>query len=166
MQILFKYLSFIKTKVNKGNKKVFFALLVMSIALGCGVSIIVDILLPWNFIFTTIRSIVALCVGFITFTFAYSIIVIKKQKEDKVSKLAWLNDLSFQQRVNLSLIVVGILSILFLVLIPTQSPYYTFIAGLLLSVVVWAVYYTKPTPDEIEAYYVGLEDMRDKKGKV
>lgn len=166
MQILFKYLSFIKTKVNKGNKKVFFALSFMLMVLGCGISIIVDILLPWNFIFTTIRSIVALCVGFIIFTFAYSIVISRKQKEDKTPKFAWLNDLSFQQRVNLSLIVIGVLTILFLVLVPTQSPYYTFVAGVLLSVVVWAVYYTKPTPDEIEAYYAGLEDMRDKKGKV
>lgn len=157
MQILFKYLSFLKKQYNSKSKPLFFGILAMLLLLGLGIGIIADILLGWNFIFNTIRCIIAIYIGFVVFSIVFSVTI------NRLSKVEWLRELSFNQRVNLSIIVVGLFIILFLTLIHTETVYYTFTAGILFTVMIWAIYYTKPTPDEIEAFYTGLEDQRDKK---
>ena len=161
MQKFFKYLSFLKKKLNTTNKVLFFMSFVTLSLIGFFLGLVVDIYLPWNFIFNTIRCLVVLYVSIVLFSFTFSIVTEIKQRYDKRFKFEWLKDLSFKQRTNLSIIIAGVCIILFVLTIKVNSVYYTFVAGLLFSLFIWLIYCMKPTVDEIEAMYAGEEDMRD-----
>jgi hypothetical protein len=161
MQKFFKYLSFLKKKLNTTNKVLFFMSFVTLSLIGFFLGLIVDIYLPWNFIFNTVRCLVVLYVSTVLFSFAFSIVTEIKQRYNKRFKYEWLKDLSFKQRTNLSIIIAGICIILFVLTIKVNSVYYTFVAGILFSIFIWLVYFMRPTADEIEAMYAGEEDMRD-----
>lgn len=163
MQKFFKYLSFLKKKLNTTNKVLFFMSFVTLSLIGFFLGLVVDIYLPWNFIFNTIRCLVVLYVSLVIFSFAFSIVTEIKQRYNKRFKYEWLKDLSFKQRTNLSIIIAGICIILFVLTIKVNSVYYTFVSGILFSIFIWLVYFMRPTADEIEAMYAGEEDMRDVK---
>ena len=161
MQKFFKYLSFLKKKLNTTNKVLFFMSFVTLSLIGFFLGLVVDIYLPWNFVFNTIRCLVVLYVSIVLFSFTFSIATEIKQRYNKRFKYEWLKDLSFKQRTNLSIIIAGICIILFVLTVKVNSVYYTFVAGLLFSLFIWLIYFMKPTVDEIEAMYAGEEDMRD-----
>lgn len=161
MQKFFKYLSFLKKKLNTTNKVLFFMSFVTLSLIGFFLGLIVDIYLPWNFIFNTVRCLVVLYVSTVLFSFTFSIVTEIKQRYNTKFKYEWLKDLSFKQRTNLSIIIAGICIILFVLTIKVNSVYYTFVAGILFSIFIWLVYFMRPTADEIEAMYAGEEDMRD-----
>lgn len=161
MQKFFKYLSFLKKKLNTTNKVLFFMSFVTLSLIGFFLGLVVDIYLPWNFVFNTVRCLVVLYVSTVLFSFTFSIVTEIKQRYNKRFKYEWLKDLSFKQRTNLSIIIAGICIILFVLTIKVNSIYYTFVAGLLFSLFIWLVYFMRPTADEIEAMYAGEEDMRD-----
>ena len=133
MQKFFKYLSFLKKKLNTTNKTLFFMSFIMLSLIGFFLGLVVDIYLPWNFIFNTIRCLVVLYVSIVLFSFTFSIVTEIKQRYNKKFKYEWLKDLSFKQRTNLSIIIAGVCIILFVLTIKVNSVYYTFIAGLLFS---------------------------------
>lgn len=161
MQKFFKYLSFLKKKLNTTNKVLFFMSLITLSLIGFFLGLVVDIYLPWNFVFNTVRCLVVLYVSTVLFSFTFSIVTEIKQRYNKRFKYEWLKDLSFKQRTNLSIIIAGICIILFVLTIKVNSVYYTFVAGILFSIFIWLVYFMRPTADEIEAMYAGEEDMRD-----
>lgn len=161
MQKFFKYLSFLKKKLNKTNKLVFFMIFVVLTIIGFFLGLIVDMYLPWNFIFNTIRCLVVIYISTVVFSFTFCLVTEIKQRYNKQFKYEWLNDLSFKQRTNLSIIISGVFIILFILTIKVYSVYYTFVAGILFSIFIWLVYFMRPTADEIEAMYAGEEDMRD-----
>lgn len=161
MQKFFKYLSFLKKKLNTTNKVLFFMSFVTLSLIGFFLGLVVDIYLPWNFVFNTVRCLVVLYVSTVLFSFTFSIVTEIKQRYNTKFKYEWLKDLSFKQRTNLSIIIAGICIILFVLTIKVNSVYYTFVAGILFSIFIWLVYFMRPTADEIEAMYAGEEDMRD-----
>ena len=139
----------------------FFATFIVLTIIGLFLGLVVDMYLPWNFIFNTIRCLVVIYISTIVFSFTFCIVTEIKQRYNKQFKYEWLNDLSFKQRTNLSIIISGVFIILFILTIKVYSVYYTFVAGILFSIFIWLIYFMRPTADEIEAMYAGEEDMRE-----
>ena len=157
MQKFFKYLSFLKKKLNTTNKVLFFMSFVTLSLIGFFLGLIVDIYLPWNYFINTVRCIFLLVIGLAMFSIIY--VYLPENKDYKILKLREM--LSFKQRLNLSLLIWFIVIVLDLILVKPGNLTYTMSGSIVCAISLGLITFIRPTYDETKKFENNLIDERD-----
>lgn len=158
------YLEYIRKRVNKNKIDIYMKLGILLIfTLFLGFSF--DTFLPWNIYVTTFRAFIALIISITIFTLGYAISLKEKSLKNK-NKLAEIGnklreDLSLNQRINLSIILVINSFVLHFLLVKTETTGYTVVSGLIMTLWIYLIYFIRPTKDEIKLVEYDVEDDRD-----
>ena len=161
--LLAKQLSFLKKQVNLKKKKTF-TYLISSVIILTVLVILFEYFFDWNFIFNTIRCLLAIILGILIFGLTYSISYEKSKKEPfkivTIIKTFYIS-LSHNQRVNLSILLVGITVIITMLLTLSPAPIKTLVMSILIAFWIDLILFITPTYNEIINNKEGLVDNRD-----
>lgn len=161
--LLAKQLSFLKKQVNLKKKKTF-TYLISSVTILTVLVILFEYFFDWNFIFNTIRCLLAIILGILIFGLTYSISYEKSKKEPfkivTIIKTFYIS-LSHNQRVNLSILLVGITVIITMLLTLSPAPIKTLVMSILIAFWIGLILFITPTYNEIINNKEGLVDNRD-----
>ena len=151
-----KFLIFVKKKFNEDNKKFNFQLLL--IILGCLlISLTIDIIFKPNMIINTIRAILVILEGTSLFSFLY----VNGTSNFAEGFESFRKDYSYTQRINISIIIMVVFSVLFTLFIKNTSPLYTNLASILFAIFLLIITFIRPTKEEYVLRSYGLKDRRD-----
>ena len=151
-----KFLIFIKRKFHENKNKFNFQLLSIILS-SLIISLIVDIMLDSNNITYTIRAILVIIEGSSLFSFLY----VNGDKIFREGFEEFRKDYSYTQRINISIIVMVVSSVLFTLFIGNKSPLYTNLASILFTTLLLMITFIRPTKEEYIIRSYGLKDRRD-----
>lgn len=123
------------------------------------ICILVDKFLPWGTLFNFIRMPIALLFGVIAYSFSYFMLHKKYEEYNKTKDKIKL--FSYRQRVNLTIILVGLSVFAFIFFIQPGIVVYSLLWGLYIMVLLYLATFTKPTREELIQAAYGLEDEKD-----
>lgn len=155
----FKYTIKIRKQVNLYFKR-FLMISIPLIILLSIISCLVDIFLEWNFLYNTLRSLLVLMLSPLLFSFIYGIQhkILQNKLDEKMNERV---KFSFNQRVNLSIILIGILILLHVLILSPGNKIYTLFSSILFSCLGFILLFIKPMNDECTKANFNMEDERD-----
>lgn len=161
--LLAKQISFLKRQINLKKKKTF-TYLISSVSILSILNILFEYFFDWNFVFNTIRCLLAIISGILIFGLTYSICYEKSKKEPfkivNTIKTFYIS-LSHNQRVNLSILLIGITIIIAMLLNLSPAPIKTLVMSILIAFWISLILFITPTYNEIINNKEGLVDNRD-----
>lgn len=152
-----KFLSFLRREVNTNIKK-YFSVLLGSEVIFLLTAILIDRFLPWNIIFNFIRCIFAIIGSIINFCIIYGIL---HKLEYNKNKEALRRGFSFNQRVNISIIIISFTVLFHLMIVKPKNLGYTFLSSIILCVWIYLIVFIRPFKYELDRESYGIDDERD-----
>lgn len=160
--LLRKFLLYLRQQNAKFGIKRGYQLFALSIMFTV-VGIVCDVFFnPNNFWLNTIKLIISILIALSMFSGGYILYIIQviyKSKETKYEDLR--SKLSYQQRINVSILISIIFTILNFVFVKNGSILYTFMFAMLLVLYIVLLTFSRATHKEYVQATFGLRDIRD-----
>ena len=160
--LLRKFLLYLRQQNAKFGIKRGYQLFALSI-LFTVVGIVCDVFFnPNNFWLNTIKLIISILIALSMFSGGYILYIIQvtyKNKETKYEDLR--SKLSYQQRINVSILISIVFTILNFVFVKNGSILYTFMFAMLLVLYIVLLTFSRATHREYVQATFGLRDIRD-----
>lgn len=153
-----KYTIFLRRNYNIEYKKTRNILLSLFILL-IPICIVIDKFIPWGTLFNFIRMPISLGFGVVTYSLSYFMLHKKyeeyKKTQEKTSRF------SYKQRLNLTIMFVGLSIFAFVFFIQPGIIVYSLLWGLYIMILLYLATFTMPTREELIKSAYGFEDEKD-----
>ena len=162
MEYFRQFLVFLRKKDNEEMNPNFITRLAITACLSIGVGILIDVLLPFNFLLNGLRGFVANLTGFSTYSITYLISLRykrKKKAEDRNYETV-RKRFSYRQRLNISLIV-GTISAWFVLMSNKENFSFTLTSALLIYILLIIIAFARRNRNEFIKGIYELPDTRD-----
>lgn len=144
--------------IRKRNTQKDIVLLTSLLIIVSVVALAEDMFLGWNTLFMSIRAVTALVLALLVFS-AWLLLRDKYAQKEFIRQLK--ENYTVKQRINLSLITIGLGIIIHLLVVGRGSYTYTIVTSLMLAFWMWLPLWISPTSYETQKSNLGLDDERD-----
>lgn len=150
-----------KLNSNLNEKQKIVSVLCWLVAIGIGIA--VDSYISFNYFTNVLRAAIALTIGFYSFSLIYLTVLYIEQKRntnEKITHIPIKERLSYKQRLNISVVLWGVL-FTFALIGSKENPFFTFFSSLIITSALGILSFVRSTRDETQNAGIGFEDPRD-----